>query len=387
MRSASNDENEAIPVLGLAAAIAAISVAGMGFGHSLPLFSVLLETYGASDVTIGLNTAFGAIAALLAAPFYPRVIALLGLKVFLVLCLTIMVVPYLLVYLAGERIIWWYPLRFVFSLGGAGLFAASEIWINGLAPDRIRGRIIGIYSTCLALGFAAGPLILSVTGYDGALPFVVGAAVFASAALPLVLVRAPAIARESTGNIFAAIGKAPVIFGSAAMFAGVESAMLIFLPVLALELGHGVTVGAQALTVYGIGLLVAQVPVGQLADRFAPRRVLTGCAVVGAGFALLVPAVETEVAGLFAVLFIWGGAVGGLYTAGLVVIGNTFKGPQLAAANTGFVFAYAAGAVIGPLVAGIARFAAGPDGLVGCVVLSLALYAWAARRGSAAGAG
>ncbi|MEO1041391.1 MAG: MFS transporter [Pseudomonadota bacterium] len=387
LRSRTREHDERLPWLSLAASIMAISVVGAGFGHSLPLFSFLLESYGASDITIGLNTAFAAISALICAPYYPRVIAKIGLKLFIFICLSIMVVPYLLVFLAGENIIWWYPLRFIFSVGGAGLFAASEIWVNGIAPDRLRGKIIGVYGTCLALGFALGPLLLNLTGYEGILPFLAGAAVFSSAAMPLFFVDAPKVADEHGEGIFKPIASDPVLFTAPAMFAAVESAMLIFLPVLALEIGHGVGVGAQALTVYGLGILVAQIPIGQLADHVAPRRVVAWCATLGAGLALLVPIVQADVLALYAVLFVWGGMVGGLYTAGLVVIGNTYKGTALAAANTAFVFAYAAGAIAGPLFAGGIRQGFGPQGLSVGIALALGAYAWAARRSANSSAG
>lgn len=380
MTAASDSAEPPIPIVSLVAAIAAISVAGAGFGHSLPLFSVLLETYEASDFVIGSNTAFAAIAALLGAPFYPRLIARIGIRLFLLLSLAIMVLPYLLVFWAGERIWLWYPLRFIFSLGGAGLFAGSEIWINGLAPDRVRGKVIGIYATCLSLGFAGGPLILRVTGYEGFVPFLAGAAVFSLAAVPLLIARSPVVSKEDHGSIFTPMFRMPVIFGAAAMFAGVESAMLIFLPVLALELGHGVGVGAQGLTVYGIGLVAAQFPIGQLADRYPPRLVVAGCAAASALFAVTVPLVQQDIRLLYGALFAWGGALGGIYTAGLVVVGNRFKGTALAAANTGFVFAYAAGAVLGPFVAGTSRTLLGADGMVMVIAAVLAAYAWAARR-------
>ncbi len=380
LSSHDRDLSEKLPWLSLAASIAAISVAGAGFGHSLPLFSFLLESYGASDITIGLNTAFAAISALICAPYYPRVIAKIGLRTFILVCLVIMVVPYLLVFWAGDRIALWYPLRFIFSVGGAGLFAASEIWVNGIAPDHLRGKIIGVYATCLALGFALGPLLLNITGYEGFSPFLAGALVFSSAAIPLLFVRAPVVADEDSGSIFGMLFRDPVLFTASAMFAGVEGAMLIFLPVLALEIGHGVGVGAQSLTIYGLGILAAQLPIGQLTDHFAPRRVVAWCAILGAGLALFVPIVQADVVALYAVLFVWGGMVGGLYTAGLVVIGNTFKGTTLAAANTAFVFAYAGGAVLGPLFAGGIRQVFGPQGLAYGIALALGAYAWAAWR-------
>ncbi|NRA29951.1 MAG: MFS transporter [Parvularculaceae bacterium] len=381
MTEAAPDNETSIPWASLSAAIAAISVAGLGFGHSLPLFTYVLKSHGAADWVIGNNAAFGAIASLLGAPFYPRIIAKIGLKAFIVLSLLTMIIPYLFVFWAGDQLWMWYPLRFIFGAGGAGLFAASEIWINGIAPDKIRGKVIGVYGTMLALGFAAGPAILTATGYEGYLPWVVGAAVYGLAAVPLFFVRAPKAADEANdGSIFPPMLKSPVLFGAAAIFAGVESAMLIFLPILALELGYGVGIGALSVTVYGVGLLAAQIPVGQLADMFPARRVMGACAIAGAVLALFIPIVQSNLWALYAVLFVWGGAVGGIYTAGLVVIGNTFKGTALAVANTAFVFTYAAGAVLGPFSAGIDRSAAGANGLMFGLVVVLSAYAWAAWR-------
>jgi MFS family permease len=372
------NENKAV-IIGLIAPIAAISVAGMGFGHSLPLFSYLLKSYGASDFEIGANTALPALAAVISAFFYPAMIRQLGLKPFLLLCLTLMILPYLAIHFAGERIALWYPLRFIFVVGGGGLFAGSEIWINGLAPDRIRGKMIGIYATCLALGFALGPLVLAATGYEGFLPFLVGGAIFALAALPLALAPSPAVSPASEGNILVPIRSDKVLFASAAVFAGVEGAMLIFLPLLGLELGFSVAEGAWLLTIYGIGLLVAQLPVGQLADMFPPRSVMAGCSAIAAVLLLLLP-FASGFGLLSAILFIWGGAIGGIYTAGLVTLGNRYKAEALAAANTGFVFTYAVGGVIGPLLAGGIRDLFGPSGLTVGLIAVLAFYAVAARR-------
>ena len=55
------------------------------------------------------------------------------------------------------------------------LFVLSETWINNLSGDRTRARTIAIYTTSLSLGFAAGPLILSIVGSDRSTPYLVGA--------------------------------------------------------------------------------------------------------------------------------------------------------------------------------------------------------------------
>ncbi|MBB4659816.1 MFS transporter [Parvularcula dongshanensis] len=372
--------------LGLIAAIAAISVAGIGFGHSIPLFSVLLERYGASSFANGLNTAVGALAVLVCAPIYPRLIVKVGMRRFLVSSIVLMVVSYGLIYVAEEAIWLWYPLRFVFSVGASGLFVGSEIWINAAADPARRGRVIGVYSTCLALGLALGPLMLNVTGYDGAAPFIAGALVFALAAIPIALAPPPSVDPDSGADrILPLLTRAPVTFGASAMFGAVESAMLVFLPLLALDAAFGERVAAQTVTAYCLGSLALQYLVGRAADVVGIMSMLFAMAAGAAVSAALLPLANDRLPTLFACAFALGGLINGISTCGLTLLGDRFSGSRLPAAGTAYAFAWGLGAVTGPAAAGLMRDAGGPDAMMGGIVVALVLYAVAAllRRGSA----
>lgn len=373
---------DAPPFWGLVAAISAISIAAVGFGHSIPLFSILLERYGASDFEIGLNTATASVAALLAIPFFPRLISRIGLRAFLVSCGLAMALAYAGLYVAGDTIALWYPLRFLLGLAGAGLFVGSEIWINTIAPPDQRGRIIGLYGTFLALGFAAGPLFIALLGTDGLAPFVVGIALFAGGTVPIAFTPAPRVAKEDTAHsFFRLLPKGPATFGAAAMFAGLEAAILVFLPLLALDRGWGEHIGAQAVTVYGLGVVALQYLIGRWSERVGYGRGLVICAGMGCAGAILFAVTSHSLVPLLTVLFIWGGVIAGLYTLGLTLIGDRLAPDQMAAGNTGFVFAYGVGAIIGPLGAGLARQAAGPLGLnIFLIVVSAAYLALTLAR-------
>ena len=373
--------------LGVAAAIAAISVAGIGFGHSIPLFSVLLDRAGASGWQNGAATAAGAVAVVAATPFYPRVIRKVGLKPFLLVSVAVMVAAYACVFAVRETIWAWYPLRFVFSMGASGMFVGSEIWINGAATRENRGRLIGLYSTCLALGFMTGPLLLERTGYDGLLPFLVGGAVFASAALPVLIARAPAAEPESEGDaeVLPVMASAPVTFGASSTFGAVESALLVFLPLLVIAAGFGEAASARVVAVYGLGLVALQYALGAAAGRFGITHVLWLCALGAAGLAALLPLADGGLPTLYPVVFLLGGLVQGISTVGLVLVGDRFEGPRLAAASTGYATAWGLGAIVGPLVAGGVKDAGGFDAMLWLVTALLGAYALAAfaRRGAA----
>lgn len=372
--------------LGLVAAIAAISVAGLGFGHSIPLFSVLLERAGASGFANGSASAAGALAVIVATPFYPRVINRLGLKRFLLLGIVLMVASYAAIYAAREHIWAWYPLRFIFSAGASGMFVGSEVWINGAANKETRGRLIGIYSTSLALGFAVGPLLLDMTGFDGGAPFLVGGVLFACAALPLIFARPPRFDTEpEDAAVLPVVRSAPVTFGASSMFGAVESAILVFLPLLVLALGFGESASARVITAYGFGLVALQYVVGQAADRIGIMPVLIGCASLAAVFAGALPFAQTSLPTLYIAVFLLGGMIGGVSTTGLVLLGDRFEGRKLAAASTGYAFAWGLGAMIGPSVAGAIKDQAGFDAVFYAIVVLMAAYALAAfrRRGAA----
>ena len=362
-------------LLGLIAAIIAISVAAAGFGHSTPLFSVLLKHYEASNTFVGFNSAVGALAIILSAPFFPALISRLSLKRFMVICVLMMIISYQCLFLAGDEIWLWYPLRFVFSLGAAGLFAGSELWISTLARDDNRGAVIGIYGTCLALGFALGPFLLGVTGYYTVWPFIGGIIVFSIALIPMLIAKAPEIRQpEKTPTFFPLVRLAPVTFLASAVFGSAEAAILAFLPIMAIDWGFGETISARVVTVYALGGISLQYLLGKYSDSLGRLRTLTGCTIIALVGALLFPVMSGQLPTLYLLLFAWGAFITGISTVGLAGLGDAFKGERMAAANTGYVFMYGAGALAGPALAGLARDAYGDAGLQYTLLFLFGIY-------------
>lgn len=110
----------------IACAILIVNFSTIGFGHSVPLFSLLMDHYGASKTMIGLNAAVSAFALVLAPFMYPKLMARFGMRLFYLGCISLMIISYMGFYLAGEKLWLWFPLRFFFSFGASGLFIGSE---------------------------------------------------------------------------------------------------------------------------------------------------------------------------------------------------------------------------------------------------------------------
>ncbi|TXH82616.1 MAG: MFS transporter, partial [Rhizobium sp.] len=179
---------EAIHWPSLVAAIASVSAVGIAIGLGLPLLSIILEKRGVSSSLIGLNTAMMGVASMLAAVITTKLAHRFGVVQTMIWAVCLSALSSLGFYYA-ENLLLWFPLRLVFHGATTTLFILSEFWINAASPPSKRGFVLGLYSTVFSLGFAAGPLLFSVVGSEGLMPFVIGACIILAAAIPIFIAR------------------------------------------------------------------------------------------------------------------------------------------------------------------------------------------------------
>jgi MFS family permease len=88
----------------------------------------------------------------------------------------------------------------------------------------------------------------------------------------------------------------------------------------------------------------------------------------------------------FLYMFLFGAVLSGIYTIALVIIGEQFKGADLAAASALFGIMWGAGAVLGPQLGGLAYEYFPLHGIplliasMSAVLLPLPVAAWLRRR-------
>jgi MFS family permease len=330
----------------------------------------VLEAAGASPTAIGLNAAAHGLGVILAAPFFGRAILALGAAQVMRAGLATAAVLLLVFPLAVDLSLW-FVLRLVFGAATAAVFVVSEAAINALVEDERRGRVLGLYGTLFAVGYATGPLIIAAVGSAGVLPFLIGAAILGIGLVPTFAMPSIDTALAGSPGAYAArrlLGLwrvAPLLLGTAGIVALIETTQFALLPVWGLRLG--MTEGATALLL-GLwigGNILLQYPVGWLADRVPRRRLLAACAGLAAGLSLALtsPAVTGHAALLWPVLLVHGGMSGGIYVLALALMGERFKGASLAGANAAFILTYEVGAMVGPPAAGVAIWAIGAPGL------------------------
>ncbi|MCW5750480.1 MAG: MFS transporter [Alphaproteobacteria bacterium] len=357
--------------LALLSVIGAISVVGMQIGLFMPLLSLVLEAKGVSPFLIGLNAAFGSSAVAIFAPFVPAVVRRLGSARFMLGCFVLAVACVLLLRIFDN--VWaWFPIRFAFNMGIVGLFIASEAWIGALADERSRGRIVGLYAACLGGGFALGPALLSVTGSAGWPPFLSGAAIMAAGSLPLLAAWrfAPVMPGRAAFSALGFLRVAPTLALAVLVFGLIETTAYSLLAIQGMRLGQSEVFATRALSLFAVGAIILQLPIGWLADRINRYLVLILCAAATLAGPLALPHLSEAPIAWLAVIFLWGGLATGLYTVALTIVGERFRGADLVAANAALGMLYGLGAMIGPALGGAAMQLWPGRGLMGTLALA-----------------
>ena len=336
----------------IAHAILLIALVGIGLALSLPLLSIELERMGASGRGIGLSTAIAGIASLAVSPFVPRLGARLGVARLVALMLALSVGSLLLFPLLQDYWIW-LVLRFFLSVGLSTLFVVSEFWITAAAPTDRRGIVMGVYATVLSLGFAIGPAVLALVGTVGWAPYLAGAALFAAAALPLLLgwrTFAP-IDRAPGQSIVRYVTAVPLAAAAAFASGSVETGGISLLPLFGIHRGLDAETAALLVSCVALGNVASQIPLGLLSDRMSKAHLLGLLGALGFAASLALPFVREPLL-LYALLFVWGGIAGGLYTIGLAHLAQRYTGADLAGGNAAFVALFSAGPLVGPPLIG-----------------------------------
>ena len=355
--------------------IASAGAVGLSIGLIIPLTSIVLEQRGISIIAIGLNATVYSLAVLLTGPFLPAIIHRIGL-------LKSMFAGALLsgVFVIGLSLddsLWlWFPLRFCMGFSGGMHWVGSEAWINEMAPEQHRGRIVGAYATIWSMGIAAGPLILKFIGVDGALPFIVSGCLMAGAALPLLVV--PKVENNHIAParhlVLRMVYIAPVAMGAGFFSGFLETAVLALLPVYALHSGIETAYALILVSLFAVGSFACQPFIGWIADKVTFKTIAIFVAAVSSLVVLFIPFYLHSPILTGSLLFVWGGSVGGYYTLGLLNVGQCFKGSDLTAASSMFLMAYTAGMVVGPLFCSASMQVAGPSGFWVLPVIAPAFF-------------
>lgn len=353
-----------IPWAAMAGIIATVTVFAVAQGLTYPLLSFILERQGTTSTLIGLSAAMTPTGFIVSAPFIPALSRRIGGARLAILCSVLAALTLTAIACIDDAWVWM-PLRFLLGFFANPLYVISETWLLSLTPASRRGRIMGLYSSIVSVGFAIGPLSLGLVGTEGWPPFMIGIAAFLACGLIVLAVtpRLPDMRHEgeaiSVGGFFAL---APLLLFAVFAAAAFEQILLSLFAVYGSALGSEEERIASLITCFITGNAALQIVLGRAAERFGSRRTLLFCVVVYLIGCLLLPVVFDAWL-IWPLVFLWGGVSFGIYTLSLIQLGERFTGQALIAGNAAFALVWGLGGIVGSPATGLAMQLIGHQGL------------------------
>ena len=340
-------------------------IIGIKLGTLIPLLALILEARGYSNTEIGLNVVAQPLAVILFVRITPIIIHKIGLAKSIIIAQIFTIILYF-TFPIFDSLTAWFVIRFIIGFAGALAWNAFDTWMLSMADDTNRGKIVTIYNTVFVIGFASGPMVLSLTGIEGWLPFIVISSLSFIAILPLIMleIEDPKLPDKKSLPVFAAIIAAPTIFG-AAILCGLDDVMFVsFFPIFMIKNQFTQEIALQYVTITLVGGVMCQPLIGVLLDKFN-KRLLLNIAVLITFFCPILFAIYLDNFYVMAVsCFIWGGAASGLFAISLTMLGERYSASQVAGATAILVMVFEVGSLIGPLIGGRVMDAVGPMGFI-----------------------
>lgn len=373
-----------------AALVLSIGVVGLGLGATIPLTALALDRDGVATGIVGLITAASALGILAAAPLVSRWVARHGPRRTMMGAVWVAALATALMQTTGNLAAWGL-LRLAFGGAMGVLFTIGEAWVNRLAPDQARGKVVAMYTTSFTLFQLVGPALVAGLGERLAWPFAACGALFLLALPGLATMSNASHGEPEDARVAwqAVLPRMPMIVAGAAFFALFDTLALSLLPLYALRQGIVTELALLSATVVLVGDTALQFALGWLADHVGRARVHAGCGVV---LALLLPALPFAPATpwlWWPLLLVLGAAAGGIYMLALVACGERFQGGPLVAASAVVNASWGITSSGGPLLTGVLMQAVGinalPAVLWAGVLVFLLSACWERRRGASPG--
>jgi MFS family permease len=272
----------------------------------------------------------------------------------------------------------WVLLRFVTGLCLAGQYVVAESWLNDLATEANRGRLLALYLLLTSGAFGLGQLFISAFDARTITAFAIASILTSLAVAPVALSEeavAPDVTRGEHISLRELARTVPTGVGT----------------ILLVGLAHGAMIGMAAIYATRVGLSAARIglfvgalqfggvilvwPVAAASDDVDRRAVGVAAAlgVAGAAALLLLGPARSPMAILL--MAIVGGLSMPLYSIAGAYTNDWIEPEHLNAAASQLVTLYGIGAMFGPFAAAGLMIVIGPSGYYWSIIVLHALIA------------
>ncbi|QLF69615.1 MFS transporter [Peteryoungia desertarenae] len=332
----------------IAVVVMGVTCFAVGQGLTYPLIALILESRGVSPSVAGLNASVFALGLASSTLLIGKLTSMVRGDRLIVASL-VGVSLALTTFSMFDQLWVWFVARFALGFCTSIIYTVSEAWLNTACPDRIRGRVSGIYSAGMCAGFAAGPLAIPLVGIEDGFAFAMTAAYVALVAFASVMLGRYAKTKpeaSEAGGLLTFVRLAPILTLMVLAFGFSDIAAISMIPLYFVERGYSQNFAAFVVTMVALPTALAQPFVGWLLDRVSRPAIAAYGALLTAIAFLLLPLMESQVA-LLITISILGAASFSLYTAALTLLGERFRGGLLVSGAAVYALTYAIGSAFG----------------------------------------
>lgn len=330
-------------------------------GLSVTMISVRARSEGMSDAFIGLlgSCYFGGmIVGVLLTPF---LIARAGhIRVFSTLAAISAIAILAIAFTPAGWL--WMVVRLVSGAAFCGTTMVLESWLNSIATNSSRGRILSVYRIVDMIAVMGSQFMLPAFGPLGPDILIVLAILFCFALVPISLTseRNPAAPPARFFDPLMLWRVSPVALVAVFTIGLTNGAFRMVGPVYAESVGLGLETVAAFVAIWVFAGAIFQYPAGWLSDRL-DRRIVLGVFTVGAGLACLFISGSSTRLELFAGVFLFGGFALPLYSLCAAHANDNAEPGQFIDVVAGLTLAYGVGAMAGPFIASVVMETFGPS--------------------------
>lgn len=247
----------------------------------------------------------------------------------------------------------WGAMRFVTGMCMAGLYVVAESWLNDLATNKTRGRLLSVYMVVTMGGMTAGQFLLDAADPDGVKLFLLASVLVSASLVPVALSASsnPPLAVPEPMSLKELFGIVPTGIISS-FWNGAATGILIGLGAV---YAVSVDVPDSRIPVFLaaplFGSMLLQWPIGYISDRLPRRGVMFVVAAIASGLCIglaFTPAGSWTAIGLMTAL---GAAAFPIYSLTIAYTADWLPTTKLTAGSAALVRVNGVGALFGPLAA------------------------------------
>jgi len=247
----------------------------------------------------------------------------------------------------------WLPVRLITGFSFCGLYIVVESWLNDAATNKNRGMMMAIYLIVNYLGIMVGQILMNIADPSNIELFITVSVLVSLALVPISLSARPApnFEKLSTMTIQRLLKISPLGTVSIFQTGFASAAIFTILPVYSSQSGATTAQISIIMSVFLMGGMAFQIPIGWLSDRIDRRLVMFS--VTGAAAALCFLsffAVGLSAWTYSAVLFLFGGVSMVMYGLSVSHANDHVEQDEIVAVSSTMLLMNGIGACFGPIL-------------------------------------